>query len=134
MCLNIAVMSQDCQEITFRTIGSIGKRNRRMIQHSRDGSYNLPPTRPSQIETKYYDGSNVDSGLGESTPQEFSSCCSSSADSAKPTRVPQMQLGGEVRYELSSNQEIYPPVDSTLDAVLQPIISTLTRRQRNCPK
>lgn len=32
-------------------------------------------------------GSNVDSGLGESTPQEFSSCCSSSADSAKPTRV-----------------------------------------------
>ncbi|KAF3426388.1 hypothetical protein E2986_11863 [Frieseomelitta varia] len=139
-----------------RTIGSVGKRNRRMIQHSRDGSYNLPPTRPSQIETKYYDGnrsecnmrkdfyytrnnriligSNVDSGLGESTPQEFSSCCSSSADSAKPTRVPQMQLGGEVRYELSSNQEIYPPVDSTLDAVLQPIISTLTRRQRNCPK
>lgn len=32
-------------------------------------------------------GSNVDSGLGESTPQEFSSCCSSSADSAKPNRV-----------------------------------------------
>ncbi|KOC70258.1 Band 4.1-like protein 4A [Habropoda laboriosa] len=118
-----------------RTIGSIGKRNRRMIQHCRDGSYNLPPTRPSQVETKYYDGrSNVDSGLGESTPQEFSSCCSSSADSAKPTRVPQMQLGGEVRYELSSNQETYPPVDTTLDAVLQPIISTLTRRQRNRPK
>ncbi|PBC29062.1 hypothetical protein APICC_03396 [Apis cerana cerana] len=116
-----------------------------MIQHSHDGSYNLPPTRPSQVDIKYYDGnrsecnmrkdfyytrnnriligSNVDSGLGESTPQEFSSCCSSSADSAKPTRVPQMQLGGEVRYELSSNQEIYPPVDTTLDAVLQPIIS-----------
>ncbi|XP_034171766.1 band 4.1-like protein 4 isoform X1 [Osmia lignaria lignaria] len=139
-----------------RTIGSVGKRNRRVIQHCRDGSYNLPPTRPSHIETKYYDGSrsecnmrkdfyyirnnrilignNVDSGLGESTPQEFSSCCSSSVDSAKPTRVPQMQLGGEVRYELSSNQEIYPPVDTTLDAVLQPIISTLTRRQRNRPK
>ncbi|KZC10010.1 Band 4.1-like protein 4A [Dufourea novaeangliae] len=118
-----------------RTIGSIGKRNRRMIQHSRDGSYNLPPTRPCQIEAKYYDGSsNVDSGLGESTPQEFSSCCSSSADSAKPTRVTQLQLGGEVRYELSSNQEIYPPVDTTLDAVLQPIISTLTRRQRHRPK
>ncbi|OAD62009.1 hypothetical protein WN48_07650 [Eufriesea mexicana] len=123
MCLKFAVVPQDCQGITFRTIGSIGKRNRRMIQHSRDGSYNLPPTRPNQVETKYYDGSNVDSGLGESTPQEFSSCCSSSADSAKPTRVPQMQLGGEVRYELSSNQEIYPPVDTTLDAVLQPIIS-----------
>lgn len=109
MCLNFAVISQDCQEITFRTIGSVGKRNRRMIQHSHDGSYNLPPTRPSQVDIKYYDGnrsecnmrkdfyytrnnriligSNVDSGLGESTPQEFSSCCSSSADSAKPTRV-----------------------------------------------
>ncbi|XP_076290110.1 band 4.1-like protein 5 isoform X3 [Lasioglossum baleicum] len=140
-----------------KTVGSIGKRNRRMIQHSRDGGYNLPVTRPAQIETKYYDGSrsecnvrkdfyytrnnriligsNVDSGLGESTPQEFSSCCSSSADSAKPTRVvTQLQLGGEVRYELSSNQEIYPPVDTTLDAVLQPIISTLTRRQRHQPK
>lgn len=110
ICLeNFAVVSQDCQGITFRTVGSIGKRNRRMIQHNRDGSYNLPPTRPGQVETKYYVGSrnecnmrkdfyytrnnriligsNVDSGLGESTPQEFSSCCSSSADSAKPARV-----------------------------------------------
>lgn len=107
--LEISRDIEDCQGITFRTIGSVGKRNRRVIQHCRDGSYNLPPTRPSHIETKYYDGSrsecnmrkdfyyirnnrilignNVDSGLGESTPQEFSSCCSSSADSAKPTRV-----------------------------------------------
>ncbi|XP_047365074.1 band 4.1-like protein 4 isoform X1 [Vespa velutina] len=139
-----------------RTIGSLGKRDRRVIQHIRDGSYNFPTTRSSQIETKYPDairndyntrrdfyytrnnriliGSNVDSGLGESTPQEFSSCCSSSADSTKPTRVTQLQLGGEVHYELSSNQDIYPPVDTTLDAVLQPIISTLTRRQRSHQK
>ena len=34
-----------------------------------------------------------------------------------------MQLAGEGRYDLSSNQEMYSPVDATLDAVLQPIIS-----------
>lgn len=116
----------DCQGITFRTIGSVGKRNRRTIQHSRDGSCNLPVARPCQIETKYYNGSrtecnmrkdfyytrnnriligsNVDSGLGESTPQEFSSCCSSSADSAKPTRVVR------IFFSLASKIERYPSV------------------------
>ncbi|XP_015609594.1 band 4.1-like protein 4 isoform X2 [Cephus cinctus] len=137
-----------------RMIGSVGKRDRRVVQHTCDGNYNLPSTRRGRNDTKYPEprseynlrkdfdytrnsrmliGSNVDSGLGESTPQDFSSCCSSSADSTKPTRVTQKQLAGEVRYELSSNQAIYP-VDATLDAVLQPIISTLTRRQRTRPK
>lgn len=32
-------------------------------------------------------GNYVDSGLGESTPQDFSSCCSSSADSNRPIHV-----------------------------------------------
>ncbi|XP_066590905.1 band 4.1-like protein 4 [Prorops nasuta] len=135
-----------------RANGSVGKRDRRMVQHCREASYNLPPTR-TRIETKYPEprnneynvrrdfyytrnsriliGSNVDSGLGESTPQEFSSCCSSSADSTKPPRLTHLQIGGEGRYELPSNRDIYPPVDTTLDAVLQPIISTLTRRPRN---
>ncbi|XP_012061831.1 PREDICTED: band 4.1-like protein 4A [Atta cephalotes] len=138
-----------------RTIGSVGKRERRYMRHYRDGSYNLLSATSNQVETKYpgarneYStkkdfyytrsnrmsiGNNTDSGLGESTPQDFSSCCSSSADSNKPIHVTQLQLGGEVHYELPSNQEIYPPVDTTLDAVLQPIISTLTRRQRSHPK
>ncbi|XP_032668059.1 band 4.1-like protein 4 isoform X2 [Odontomachus brunneus] len=143
-----------------RTVGSVGKRDRRVVPHNRDGSYNLLSTTSSsscRVEAKFPDarnecstrrdfyytrnnrilsaiGNNTDSGLGESTPQDFSSCCSSSADSSKPTHVTQLQLGGEVRYELPSNQEIYPHVDTTLDAVLQPIISTLTRRQRSHPK
>ncbi|XP_043477923.1 band 4.1-like protein 4 isoform X2 [Leptopilina heterotoma] len=139
-----------------RTMGSIGKRERRVVHHSREGSYNFSTTqsRPNRVLSKYPDtrneynagrdfdsthnsrlliGNNVDSGLGESTPQDFSSCCSSSADSTKHIRVTQRQLEAERRYRLS-NQETYPPVDVTLDAVLQPIISTLTRRPRNRPK
>ncbi|XP_019886425.1 band 4.1-like protein 4A isoform X4 [Ooceraea biroi] len=138
-----------------RTVGSIGKRERRVVRRHCDGSYNLMSTTSNRIEAKlpgarneystkrdfYYApnkrvsvGNYVDSGLGESTPQDFSSCCSSSADSNKPIHVKQLQVGGEVCYELPSNQEISPPLDTTLDAVLQPIISTLTRRQRNHPK
>ncbi|XP_067211159.1 band 4.1-like protein 4 isoform X3 [Linepithema humile] len=138
-----------------KTVGSIGKRDGRIVRHNRDGSYNLLSATSSLIGAKFPEaryecntkrdfyyirnnrmsiGNNTDSGLGESTPQDFSSCCSSSADSNKPIHVTQLQLGGEVRYELPSNQEIYPPVDTTLDAVLQPIISTLTRRQRSRPK
>ncbi|XP_012270189.1 band 4.1-like protein 4 isoform X2 [Orussus abietinus] len=138
-----------------RTIGYLDKRERTVVQRTRDGSYNLPSARTTaRIGSKYPEarneynsmrdfeytrncrmliGSNVDSGLGESTTQDFSSCCSSSADSAKPTRVTQKQVGGQGRYELPFNQEIYP-VDATLDVVLQPIISTLTRRQRTRPK
>lgn len=138
-----------------RTIGPIGKRERRIVRHNRDGSaYNLLSATSNRVEAKspgvrnecnikkdfYYTrnnrvsiSNNTDSGLGESTPQDFSSCRSSSADSNKPIHITQMQLGGEVLYELPSNQEIYPSVDTTLDAVLQPIISTLTRRQRNYP-
>ncbi|XP_033213026.1 band 4.1-like protein 4 isoform X2 [Belonocnema kinseyi] len=139
-----------------KTMGSIGKRDRRVVQHSREGSYNLSTTqsRPNRVLEKYPEarneyntrrdfdyarngrmliGNNVDSGLGESTPQDFSSCCSSSADSTKHIRVTQRQLEAERRYRLS-NQEPYPPGDITLDAVLQPIMSTLTRRPRNRPK
>lgn len=32
-------------------------------------------------------GNNADSGIGESTPQDISSCCSSSADSTRPIRM-----------------------------------------------
>ncbi|XP_043279671.1 band 4.1-like protein 4 isoform X1 [Venturia canescens] len=146
-----------------RNVGSIGKRGRRDTRRNCDEMiYNFPNARSSRNEPKYpmdrgdYNprrevdyakstigsrngriliGSNVDSGLGESTPQDFSSCCSSSADSsARPSRPTQMQLAGDGRYDLSSNQEMYSPVDATLDAVLQPIISTLTRRPRNRPK
>ncbi|XP_046751668.1 band 4.1-like protein 4 isoform X1 [Diprion similis] len=140
--------------------GSLGvrERERRTAHHSRDGSYNLSSSRSAgRIDSKHFCGArneynsrkefdyrrnggrilignNIDSGLGESTPQDFSSCCSSSAGSTRITRVQQKKLGGEGRYDLSSNQEIYPPADATLDAVLQPIISTLTRRHRSRPK
>ena len=100
----------DCQGFTFRTVGSIGKRDRRVVHHSREGSYNFSTTqlRPNRVLEKYPEarnecnarrdfdctrngrmliGNNVDSGLGESTPQDFSSCCSSSADSTKHIRV-----------------------------------------------
>lgn len=135
----------DCQGFPFRTVGSIGKRERRIVRHNRDGSaYNLLSATSNRVEAKsprvgnacntkrdfYYTrnnrvsiGNNTDSGLGESTPQDFSSCRSSSTDSNKPIHITQLQLGGEVLYELPSNQEIYPPVDTTLDVVLQPIIS-----------
>ena len=98
------------QEFTFRPMGSIGKRERRVVHHSREGGYNFSTTqsRPNQIIANYPEarneynarrdfdctrngriliGNNVDSGLGESTPQDFSSCCSSSADSTKHIRV-----------------------------------------------
>lgn len=100
----------DSQGFTFRTMGSIGKRERRVVHHSREGSYNFSTiqSRPNRVLSKYPDtrneyntrrdidstnnsrlliGNNVDSGLGESTPQDFSSCCSSSADSTKHIRV-----------------------------------------------
>lgn len=78
------------------------------MRHSREGIYETASVRSSRYEPKYPDvrydyerrdydtsarnsrvlvGSNADSGLGESTPQDFSSCCSSSADS---TRAPRM--------------------------------------------
>lgn len=98
----------DCQGFPFRTIGSVGKRDRRLVRHYRDGSYNLLSATSNRVEAKYPEarneycsrrdfyytrsnrvsiGNNADSGLGESTPQDFSSCCSSSADSNKPIHV-----------------------------------------------
>lgn len=103
------------KELNFRNVGSIGKRGRRDPRRNCDEMiYNFPNARTSRNEPKYpmdrgdYNprrevdyakstigsrngriliGSNVDSGLGESTPQDFSSCCSSSADSsARPSR------------------------------------------------
>ncbi|XP_011302678.1 band 4.1-like protein 4 isoform X1 [Fopius arisanus] len=136
-----------------RPISTIDRRERR-VRHSREGIYEATSIRSSRYEPKYPDvrydyerrdcdtsarnsrvlvGSNADSGLGESTPQDFSSCCSSSADSTRALRVTQMPLLGDGRYDLPSNQE-NSSVDATLDAVLQPIISTLTRRSRSHPK
>lgn len=49
-----------------------------------------PPRANSVCRLPPVNTNNVDSGLGESTTQDFSSCCSSSADSthqAKHTRV-----------------------------------------------
>lgn len=95
----------DCQGFPFRTVGSIGKRDGRIVRHNRDGSYNLLSATSSLVGAKFPEaryecntkrdfyyvrnnrmsiGNNTDSGLGESTPQDFSSCCSSSADSSKP--------------------------------------------------
>lgn len=108
--MNSSIGMLDSQGFTFRTMGSIGKRERRVVHHSREGSYNFSTTqaRPNRVLSKYPDtrneynarrdfdsthnsrlliGNNVDSGLGESTPQDFSSCCSSSADSTKHIRV-----------------------------------------------
>lgn len=105
----------DCQGFTFRAVGSLGKRDRRVVRHIRDGSYNLPSVMSSRAETRYLAearnefgarrdfhyarnsrvlpmGSNTDSGLGESTPQDFSSCCSSSADSTRPVHVVRIDL------------------------------------------
>lgn len=83
----------------------MGKRERRGIHRSREGSCNLssmrgdsvyPDTRNESIARRDFEYArnsrilidyNVDSGLGESTPQDFSSCCSSSADSTKHARV-----------------------------------------------
>jgi hypothetical protein len=98
----------DCQGFPFRTVGSIGKRERRIVRRRCDESYNLMSATSNRIEAKLPEarneystrrdfcyasnkrvsvGNNVDSGLGESTPQDFSSCCSSSADSNKPIHV-----------------------------------------------
>lgn len=98
----------DCQGFPFRTVGSVGKKERRHMRHYRDGSYNLLSATSNRVEAKfpearneystkrdfYYTrnnrvsiGNNADSGLGESTPQDFSSCYSSSADSNKPIHV-----------------------------------------------
>lgn len=99
----------DCQGFPFRTVGSIGKRERRIVRHNRDGSaYNLLSATSNRVEAKspgvrnecntkrdfYYTrnnrvsiGNNTDSGLGESTPQDFSSCRSSSTDSNKPIHI-----------------------------------------------
>lgn len=97
----------DCQGFNFRIVGSTGKRERRTMRNNHDGSYNLLSATSDQIKTKFPEvrnkcksapkndfhytrsnrillGNNTDSGLGESTPQEFSSCCSSSADSTRP--------------------------------------------------
>lgn len=79
------------------------------MRHNRDGSaYNLLSATSNRIEAKspgvrnecntkkdfYYTrnnrvsiSNNTDSGLGESTPQDFSSCRSSSADSNKPIHI-----------------------------------------------
>lgn len=104
----------DCQGFNFRTnFGSHGvrdrERERRNTHHCRDGSYHLTSSRSApRIDSKHYYarndynstkeidyrhngriliGNNIDSGLGESTPQDFSSCCSSSAGSTRRTRV-----------------------------------------------
>ncbi|XP_023319020.1 band 4.1-like protein 4 [Trichogramma pretiosum] len=80
--------------------------------------------------------SPLDSGLGESTTQDFSSCCSSSADSTKQTRPTQRQLDEDGYYKVSSDtsKQDFTKGDATLDAVLQPMISTLTRKRRTKPK
>ncbi|XP_034938241.1 band 4.1-like protein 4 isoform X2 [Chelonus insularis] len=139
---------------SVRAIGTFDKKDKH-VPHRREGNYDLLSTRSSGFEPNYtttrtfhnqrkdYDstmrnsriliGSNADSGLGESTTQDFSSCCSSSADSTKITKPPHLQLKSEGIYDLSSNQEVLP-IDATLDAVLQPILSTLTRRPKNFTK
>ncbi|KAK0170006.1 hypothetical protein PV328_010621 [Microctonus aethiopoides] len=138
-----------------RTFGTFDKRDKQ-YRHSREGNYDMPTSRSSGFESQCttarssynqwrdYDysarnsrimtSSNADSGLGESTPQDFSSCCSSSADSTRASRMTQMQLAGAGRYDLSANQEISSSIDATLDAVLRPIISTLPRRPKHPPK
>ncbi|XP_053596339.1 band 4.1-like protein 4 isoform X1 [Microplitis demolitor] len=141
--------------VSTRTIGTFDKRDRQ-IRQKREANYDVLSTRSSGLESKYsttrnhynekkdYNstsrsskiliGSNVDSGLGESTTQDLSSCCSSSADSTRITRMTQAQLARKGIYDLSPNPEIPPPIDVTLDAVLQPIISTLTRKPKNLSK
>ncbi|XP_044017169.1 band 4.1-like protein 4 isoform X2 [Aphidius gifuensis] len=128
-----------------RALGTIERRDRRLRQ-SRDDIYDTSSMRNSHYtEFKYPDmrniysraesvrssrivvGNNADSGFGESTPQDISSCCSSSADSSRPTRIMQMKIG-DYKHDYLTNQEL--PNDQTLDVVLQPIISTLTRRPR----
>lgn len=128
----------DCQGFPFRTVGSVGKRERRLMRHYRDGSYNLLSATSSRVEAKspearneystkrdfYYTrnrvsiGNNVDSGLGESTPQDFSSCCSSSADSNKPihiVRIPVCShfynlivIFANICFKISNNRGILP--------------------------
>jgi len=91
------------------------------MRHYRDGSYNLLSATSNQVETKYpgarneYStkkdfyytrsnrmsiGNNTDSGLGESTPQDFSSCCSSSADSNKPIHVVRILVCSHFYYNI----------------------------------
>jgi len=125
----------NCQGFPFRTVGSVGKRERRLIRHYRDGSYNLLSATSNRVEAKspearneyntkrdfYYTrsnrvsiGNNADSGLGESTPQDFSSCCSSSADSNKPihvVRIPicsyfyyNIVIFANIRFKISNNR------------------------------
>ncbi|KAG8038945.1 hypothetical protein G9C98_003252 [Cotesia typhae] len=142
--------------VSTRTIGTFDKRDRQ-IRHKYEANYDpVLSSRSTGLESKYsaprnhynhqrdYNstsrnskiliGSNVDSGLGESTTQDLSSCCSSSADSTRITRMTQGQLPRKGIYDLSPNSENSPPIDVTLDAVLQPIISTLTRKPKNLPK
>lgn len=112
----------DCQGFPFRTVGSVGKRERRHMRHYRDGSYNLLSATSNRIEAKYpgarneYStkkdfyytrsnrmsiGNNADSGFGESTPQDFSSCYSSSADSNKPIHVVRIPVCSHFYYIIS---------------------------------
>lgn len=123
-CVVVSKMTElsDCQGFTFRTIGSIGKRDRRFIRHNRDGSYNSLSATSNRMEAKFPEarneystrrdsyyarnnrmlsvGNNTDSGLGESTPQDFSSCCSSSADSSKPVHIVRISVCSHFCYHL----------------------------------